>query len=163
MKCKRSSAGSVQGFLGCASVDFVGEKIFLVHKSYTCSLLMCSRETVNFSKLPIVMCSTINRLLKIMVIFFKVCMMKIKIKWWTSKKKKSSKKSAKKNPRNPVGCLFSFSASFYLSLLSCFLIWAFLLWKWKACPATDMWRRIPVFFLLQCNSLNCDKKNEILS
>jgi len=65
MKCKRSSAGSIQGFLGCASVDFVGEKILLLNKSCTCSLIMCSRETVNFFKLLIVMCSTINRLLKI--------------------------------------------------------------------------------------------------
>lgn len=80
MKCKRSSAGSIQGFLGCASVDFLGEKILLVTKSYTCSLIMCSRETVNFSKLLIVMCSTINRLLKIMVILFKVCMLKKRLR-----------------------------------------------------------------------------------
>lgn len=76
MKCKRSSAGSIQGFLGCASVDFVGEKILLVNKNYMCSLIMCSRETVNFSELLIVMCSTINRLLKIIVILLKVCTMK---------------------------------------------------------------------------------------
>lgn len=71
MKCKRSSAGSVQGFLGCALVDFVGEKILLVNKTYACSLIIPSRKTVNSFRLLIVMCSTINRLLKIIVILLK--------------------------------------------------------------------------------------------
>lgn len=39
-------------------------KILLVNKNNTCSLIMCSRETVHFSKLLIVMCSTINKLKK---------------------------------------------------------------------------------------------------
>lgn len=73
MKCKRSSAGSVQGLLGYASVDFVGAKKNPSGKQELhISLIICSREAANFSRVLIAMCSTMKRLLKIMAILFKV-------------------------------------------------------------------------------------------
>lgn len=71
MKCKRSSAGSIQGLFGYASVDFVREKNPPGKYELHISLIMCSREAADFSRVLIVMCSTMNRLLKIMVILLK--------------------------------------------------------------------------------------------
>lgn len=63
---------------------------------------MCFRETVNFSKLLIVMCNTMNRLLKITAMNFQ--------------NEKSSEKSTRKIPPETVGFLLSSLQAFICHL-----------------------------------------------